>query len=153
MYKGRILFKETHKGPKHTNFSIAVLVVHRGWERAKYSRMSLLNRPLLSTSKRYHAGWYQNLLLSHCGLQQRGRGPVPFLPHRRPWELSSSSLYYWAYLVPGSVSGFYSPKHGSEKLSFTSHLQALSQVHTWFTCIEASVYRRRGPENGSSEGP
>lgn len=78
MYKGRSVFKETHKGPKHTNFSITVLIVHRGWERAKYSQMSLLNCPLLSTSKRYHAGWYQNLLLSHCGLQQRGRGPVPF---------------------------------------------------------------------------
>lgn len=83
MDKGRILFKETHKGPKHTNFSITVLVVQRGWERAKYSQMSLLNCPLLSPSKSYCAGWYQNLLLSHCGLQQ-SRGPVPFLPHRRP---------------------------------------------------------------------
>lgn len=140
MDKGRILFKETHKGPKHTNFSIAVLVVHRGWERAKYSQMSLLNCPLLSPSKSYCAGWHQNLLLSHCGLRQRGRGPVPFLPHRRPWE-PSSSLYYWAYLVPGSVSGFYSAKHGSEKLSFTSHLRAWKLLFTGGEALKMGLVR------------
>lgn len=35
-------------------------------------------------------------------------------------------------VLPGlSGAWFYSPKYGSEKSSFTSHLQALSQAHAW----------------------
>lgn len=77
-------------------------------------------------------GCCHNLVLSHCGLWQRGKGPVLFLHPRRPWEPTHLRG------ITGSVSCLVlclgstplrMENAGLEKLPFTSHLQALNHTH------------------------
>lgn len=61
----------------------------------------------------------------------------------------SSSVYYWASVVPGPVSGLYSAEDGERmdrRAAFYIHSQVLSQPHHRFLCREASVYREWDPK-------